>query len=217
MLDGVDDRSPKTVVSILLCEPMEFLDSAVPGEGPAPRTFEVLLFARYLLAVVQLHGDSHWCRLRIAGGQRRVGPNADAIEQLSDIGSVDALGLELLRSNLSVDERGCQQVFQVVVGLLLGSRGVLASETAATGDFVGGLKHLNLDGRDIAIPDAVIACKRENSFDRRLSMDQRTVFLQVGIPDDTQGGVVEPQIDGLAEESLKTVGALEDSDRKSVV
>jgi hypothetical protein len=44
-------------------------------------------------------------------------------------------------------------------------------------------------------------------------MDQRAVFLQVRIPDDTQGGVVEPQIDRLAEESLKTVGALEDSAR----
>ena len=53
MSDGVDDRAPKAVVSILLCKPMEFLDSAIPGEGPAPRAFEVLLFARKLLAVAQ--------------------------------------------------------------------------------------------------------------------------------------------------------------------
>src|ERR1700738_4197860 len=183
MCNGVHDRAPNAVVSVLLGKPMEFLDRAVPGEGPAPRTFEVLLFARYLLAVAQLHGDSHGRRVRIAGGQLRVGPNADATQQLTDIGSADTFGLELLRPDLSVDERGRQQIFQVVVGLLLGNRGVLASETAATGDVVGGLKHLNFDGRDIAMPDAVLPGKCERSFDRRLPVDQRAVLLQVRLPD----------------------------------
>ena len=44
-------------------------------------------------------------------------------------------------------------------------------------------------------------------------MDECTVLLQIRVLDDGEGRVVEVEIDGLAEKSLKTVGALEDPAR----
>src|ERR1700739_2043190 len=95
----------------------------------------------------------------VAGGQRGVGLNVDAAEQLLDIRASNAFGLELVRPDFAVDERGRQQVFQVVVGLLLGRRSVFAPEAAATGDVEGGLKHLHLNRCDVAMLDAALTGK----------------------------------------------------------
>ena len=162
---------------------------------------------------MQHNGYPHRGGARVAGGQRLVGPNIDTAKQVLDIRPGNSFGLQLLGANLTVDECRGQQVLQVVVGLFLGRRCVLTPEAATPGDVVGGLKDLNLNRRDVAMRNVVVGGEGENRFDRRLRVDQCAELLQVGVLDDAEGRIIEPQIDGLAEELLKTVGALEDPTR----
>src|ERR1700736_94917 len=192
---------------------MKLLHGAVPRQWPASRAFEVVLRTGQSPAVAQHYGYPHRGGARVAGGQRLVGPNIDTGKQVLDIRGGNAFGSQLFGGNLTVDECRGQQVLQVVVGLFLGRRRVLTPEAAAPGDVVGGLKDLKLNRRDVAMRNVVLPGEGENRFDRRLCVDQCAELLQVGVLDDAEGRIIEPQIDGLtlfvllacaSEELLKT-------------
>src|ERR1700730_1923302 len=96
-------------------------------------------------------------------------------------------GSKLRRSDRIVQKCRSDQIFQIVVRLLLGPRSILGTKGAAPGNVEAGLKDIAQHARDVVCRQAVVAFELENGFQHGLTMDERTVLFQDGLLDDLQG------------------------------
>jgi hypothetical protein len=63
---------------------------------------------------------------------------------------LDAARFELARTDLVIEQRGSDQVFQIVVGLLFGLWVILVTEGSTTRDIVTALEYITQDAIDVA-------------------------------------------------------------------
>src|SRR5258708_5076741 len=148
-LDGRDDGAAQLGIREWLGQPVELLDRASPGQGMLEPSLVAALGFGEFPAVLGAHGDLAVEVLGIASGKFGVWPDFDLGQERLGICSFDARLFELGRADLVVEERGGDQVFQIVIGLLFGGRMILRSETAAASDVKAALKDLADDRNDV--------------------------------------------------------------------
>ena len=113
---------------------MEFFDDSPPRHrvGQASLVTELLLLQ--LVAVLGADRNPGIQFLRISGGEFGVETNVHTCQKILGIGCLDTAWIELLRTNLATEQRGSDQVFQIVVGLLLCLWLILVTEGSTTRD-----------------------------------------------------------------------------------
>jgi hypothetical protein len=130
-----------------------------------------------------------------AAGEFLVGVNSDSSQQRLHVGARDAIGLELRRQRLAVEQCDGEQVGQRVVGLLLGRDGGLLALLAAAADDRGG------DVEDVEL---------EQSLERGLSVDLGVVALDEGRPGTVELLVLPVDLERPGDCVAETFGRFED-------
>jgi hypothetical protein len=111
-------------VRVGFAEPVEFFDDSLPRHRIGQASLITVLFLLQLATVLSVDRNPGIQFLRIPSGEFGVETNAHACQELLGIRCLDAAWFELFRTDLAIEQRGSDQVFQIVVGLLLGLWGL---------------------------------------------------------------------------------------------
>src|SRR6202011_1438100 len=117
------------------------------------------------------------------------------------------------RADLAIEQRGSDQVFQIVVGLLFGLWLILATERSAARNIVTALEDITLDAIDVTTRQPMSPLQLQRRLQHRLAVDQRAELLQDGLFHHLQGRIIPVCRNRLSEHALEAVGPLEETHR----
>src|SRR4029077_3844426 len=149
-----------------------------------------VLFLLQLATALSVDGNPGIQFLRIPSGEFGVETNPHACQELLGIRSLDAAWFELFRTDLAIEQRGSDQVFQIVVGLLFGLWLIFATEGSAARDIVTALEDIALDAIDVTTRQPMSPLQLQCRLQHRLAVDQRAELLQDGLFHNLQGWII---------------------------
>src|SRR5271156_4157277 len=123
-----DDVVSKRRIRKGFAQPVEFLDLSLPRQRVAETAFVVRLLAIEDFPGLGPDGDAGAEFARISCREDFVRVDLDLAQQRLRVTGADTRWLELRRSDRIVQKCRSDQIFQIVVRLLLGPRSVLGSE-----------------------------------------------------------------------------------------
>src|SRR5258707_14140192 len=132
--DCFDDLVTQRGVSKRLAKPVELLDRALPRHRIPETAFVSDLLTIESAAVFGLDDYSRVQFVRVFCGEGVVRTNLYPAQQGLSIGGLDTRLLKLSRSDLVVQKRRSNQIFQIVVRLFFRLRSVLWTECASARD-----------------------------------------------------------------------------------
>src|SRR5712671_2390991 len=159
--DCFDDLVTQRGVSKGLAKPVELLDRALPRHRIPETAFVSHLLTIESAAVFGLDGDTRVQFVRVFCGEGIVRTNLYPAQQGLSIGGLDTRLLELSRSDLVVQKRCSNQVFQIVIRLFLCLRSILWAESATARDVKSRLEDVATDGLDVLGYQAIVALQLE--------------------------------------------------------
>ena len=119
-----------------------------------------------------MDGDSGIEFFGIAGGELLVGMNLHSCEQRLRVRRLNACRLQLVGPDLIVEQGSCDEIFQIVVGLLFGLGMILRTIAPTSREVVGPLEDVASYALDLCRHEAVAALQIQHCFQHRLAMYQ---------------------------------------------
>src|SRR6266436_873712 len=135
-------------------------------------------------AIFGLDGDTRVQLVRVFCGEGVVWTNLHPVQQGLSIGGLDTRLLKLSWSDLVVQKRRSNQVFQIVIRLFLCMRPILWAECASARDVESRLEDVATDGLDVDGGQAIVALQLEHGLQNRLAVNQRAELLHNRTLDD---------------------------------
>lgn len=138
-----------------------------------------------------------------------IGTDLHSCEQRLRIRRLNAHGLQLGGPDVIVEQRRRDEVFEIVISLLFGLGMILRTIATTSREIEGSLEDVASHALDICRHQAVAALQIQHSFQHRLAMNERAVFLEDRLRDDLKRGILPIYSDRLPEHALQPVGAFE--------
>lgn len=181
------------------------LSAPLPRHGAGRGSLVIGLLAAQLPAVPGHQTHPGRRAPRIVGGEVDGGVDVDTRQQLPHVRARNPFGFQLFGAHATVEQRNRAEIFQVVVGLLLGAWIILGAVRSPAREVIRALEDLEGHPRDVLRAQLVLGAQAQDRVDHDLSVDERAVLLQVGLFDTGEPPVGGGQIDGLAEELHQAV------------
>src|SRR5882762_1800152 len=169
--DCFDDVVAQFGVRKGLAEPVELLDRALPRQWITETAFVSDLLTIECAAIFGLDGDTRVQLVRIFCGEGIVRTNLYPAQQGLSIGGLDTRLLKLGGSDLVVQERCSNEVFQIVIRLFLCLRSILWAERATARNVKPRLENVATDGLDVPGGQAMVSLQLEHGLQNRLAVN----------------------------------------------